>query len=58
MFDRVVTAPSIDVQYNGVVNYRRAELLLRSTITRGQLLKADCGRGEIDVTYTVLVLSG
>ena len=58
MFDRVVTAPSIDVQYNGVVNFRRAGLLLRSTIARGQLLRADCGRGEIDVTYAGLVLSG
>ena len=58
MFDRVVTAPSIDVQYNGVVNFRRAGLLLGSIIACGKLLKADCGRGEVNVIYTVLVLSG
>ena len=58
MFDRVVTAPSIDVQYNGAVNFRRAGLLLRSIIACGKLLKADCGRGEVNVIYTVLVLSG
>jgi hypothetical protein len=48
----------IGVQYNGVVDFRCAGLLLRSIITRGKLLKADCGRGEVNVICTVLVLSG